>query len=789
MPAARKGEGVGREGRLGTAGNAFPGGEPEAFRPFFPGRESELPAGPAFRETLIERLALSPLPLLLLINLARQCRFEGLPLLEEAAARRDLDEGGAPARAVSGGVLPDMEEAFSILFGKLGEVREGQLEMARVVRRAFEEGRTALVEAGTGTGKSLGYLVPCVFHSMKTGGRIMISTHTRNLQDQLLSGELNNITAIPGIDVGVERLLGRENYICSRKAVSNVTRLSEEDPAGALSLALAVSLAPGGLAGAVSAHPGHPARKSLGAPPRCRMSACDMAQLCPLMNARKRARAAGIVFVNHALILTDYMQGNSILGPYQCVVFDEAHHLEDCVVENLSVSVSSGDVERLLEQVAPLSLADDRWKFLALELESAGNLKDPRGRIEKLSAAAAGLEASFEAFFDSVTALLNPGGGFRGVRTRYHDGAETFADARDHVVEIRYNINELRNTIKVILEAVEARQTSMILQDLSFIDEQAGIVSEAMEYLTGGSDEESVFWIEWSASGRAVAICGSPLRVDRRFADFLESSCESAVFTSATLAERGSFDFIKENLGIRLRPGQPLELISGSPFSYVENCLILLQNGLGDPNEAAFAAKAGEVVCALAMETPCRIMVLLTSYRMCRSMADFLSEKQVRKTLLVQDGTESREALAARFRASEGAMLLGVASFWEGVDFPGDQLEMLVIPKLPFPVPTEPVIEARSERLRRLGENPFTKLHIPLAVLRLRQGIGRLIRRSGDRGVVVILDSRLSSRAYGSIILSTLPVPVVETTSTGETVSRAAAWIGSGGGEPGGMKN
>jgi Rad3-related DNA helicase len=514
-----------------------------------------------------------------------------------------------------------------------------------------------------------------------------------------------------------------------------------------------------------------------------------MSQLCPLMNARKRARAAGIVFVNHALILTDYMQGNSILGPYQCAVFDEAHHLEDCVVENLSVSVSSGDIDRLFEQAAPVSLADDRWKFLALELEAAGNLKEPRGRIEKLSAVMAGLAASFETFFDSVTTLLNPRGAFRGVRTRYHDGGEIFADAREHITEIQYNINELKNILKIILEAMEGRQAGMLTQDLSFIEEQAGIVSEAMEYLTGGSDEESVFWIEWSASGRAVSICGSPLRVDRRFADFLESSCESAVFTSATLAERGSFEFIKENLGIRLRPGQPIELVSGSPFSYGENCMILLQNGLGDPNEAGFAEKAGEVVRALAMETECRIMVLLTSYRMCRSMADFLSEKQVRETLLVQDGTESREALAARFRSSEGAILLGVASFWEGVDFPGDQLEMLVIPKLPFPVPTEPVIEARSERLRRLGENPFTKLHLPLAVLRLRQGIGRLIRRSGDRGVVVILDSRLSSRPYGSIILSTLPVPVVETASTGETASRAAAWIGSRSAEPDGMNN
>ena len=317
--------------------------------------------------------------------------------------------------------------------------------------------------------------------------------------------------------------------------------------------------------------------------------------------------------------------------------------------------------------------------------------------------------------------------------------------------------------------------------ELRFVDEELEGLAESVRYLQDGGDPDGVFWIEWTGGGRVAAICGSPLEIDRRFADYLEERTTSAVFTSATLAENGSFDYIMERLGIGLTGKEPVNLLAGSPFDYERNLLIMRTGGSTDPNDESFAGQVGRMIAGLSEATGRRIMALFTSYRMCLATRDALEDLGFDGELLVQGGGRSREELASVFRSTRGAVLLGVASFWEGVDFPGGELEILVIPKLPFPVPTEPVIEARSERMQAAGGNPFTRLSLPEAILRLRQGVGRLIRRKDDRGVAVLMDPRLGTKRYAATVLSSLPVRSRHVPSAKEVAGSAADWFeGSG---------
>ena len=737
-------------------------------------------------ERLVSLIAGGAVPPAYLLTLAERCGIEGLSLIAEAAgslgarpkgAGGTAGEGGAEARSAAPLAL-DLDEAFSLVFKSLGEERSGQLEMARAVSRAFGEDGVAFLEAGTGTGKSLAYLVPSALHSFETGERVIVSTYTKNLQDQLFRKEMSVLERALSIDGGAERLLGRDNYLCTRNVLLQASKLMEETSAPGLALALFVSLADGGTIDSLGALPDGIDARDLAAPPRCPMNACGFAERCPLIRARRRAREARILFVNHALLLTDYQQGGAVIGPYARVVFDEAHQLERCIIENLSVRTSREDMHRILEPLKLFERDDDTWKLLVRELECS-HIGGSWNRLRKsLARNARDLERAYAGFFRGVTDTLNAGRSLRSTKTRYTDGGETFAIERTALHDIFLYINTLLESLKLISEVRLSQDLGVFQQEISYAAEELATLSESLKYLSTGTDEDSVFWLDWGSDGALREMCGSPLGIDRSFADYLEGFLGSAVFTSATLSQNGSFAFLKERLGLRLLPIKPIELVIPSPFPFDKNCLTLVVSGLGDPNDDGFAAPVADLVSALAASVARRTMVLFTSYRLCFSVAGALAKRGVDGPVFVQGSGESREALSERFRLHPAGVLLGVASFWEGVDFPGEELEVLVIPKIPFPVPSEPIVEARSHRLSALGEDAFGKLFLPEAILRMRQGAGRLIRRMDDRGVIVILDSRLGTKPYGSTILSSLPSGTVEHVSPEECVVRVARWFG-----------
>lgn len=731
-------------------------------------------------ERFVSRIANGSVPPAYLVTLAERCNPEGLHLIrkamESAEARASCPEERAGARADDTRV-PGLEEAFSLVFASLGEERSGQLDLGRAVRKVLAEGGVALLEAGTGTGKSLGYLVPSILHSLETGERIVVSTHTRNLQDQLFRKEVGVLESALSLDVNAARLLGRDNYLCTKRAIAHASSLAVETCAPALAFALFVSCAEGGTLDALGALPGGVDARSLAAPSRCPMSACAFAGRCPLVRARTHAREARILFVNHALLLTDYRQGGSVLGPYARVIFDEAHHLEKCVIENLSVKASRDDVRRILDPLRLADPRDDMWKLLAHEIESSPIPGGGRSLRRDIVRAARDLEKAYADLFSGIPAGLSAGKSAKSTRTRYMDGSETFADARDVFNSIYFNINKLAELFKLIHEIELSRDLEPLQQEIAYASEELATLAESLRFLSAGNVEDSVFWLDWGSDGALKEICGSPLAVDRPFADYLDGFLGSAVFTSATLSQNGSFALLRDRLGMRFLASKPFELVIPSPFPFDENCLVLIVSGLGDPNNDAYAAPVADLVAGLAAGVGRRTMVLFTSYRLCHSVAETLARNGVERPVLVQGTGESRESLSGKLRRHEGGVLLGVASFWEGVDFPGEELEVLVIPKIPFPVPAEPIVEARSQRLSSLGEDPFEKLFLPEAILRMRQGSGRLIRRMSDRGVIVILDSRLGVRPYAETILSSLPSRNIEHVTAEECVARAAQWF------------
>ena len=585
--------------------------------------------------------------------------------------------------------------------------------------------------------------------------------------------------SLTGFGLPVERLMGRENYICSRKLVSRVVRLAGDDPEGALRLGIAAALSSEGTAESIPSLARPFPVRSICAPPRCLMKACSHAAACPLLLARKRASEAAILFVNHALLMTDYRQGGTVLGPYSRVIFDEAHHLEKCVMDNLSIRISENTLERIFDQIEPVSPLTERWKMFALELESPGEggVDGWSGRVQMLAAKKSELEAAYAAVFSTAASLS--AGGTAGSRTRYGD--DMFVEAGDTFSRLYLIINDLRGILNPFYSAGAPKSMAVMQNELRFVDEELEGLAESVRYLQDGGDPDGVFWIEWTGGGRVAAICGSPLEIDRRFADYLEEHTSSAIFTSATLAENGSFDYVMERLGIGLTGKEPVNLLAGSPFDYRRNLLIMRTGGSTNPNDESFAGHVGQMIAGLSEATGRGIMALFTSYRMCLATRDELEDLGFGGELLVQGGGRSREELASVFRSTRGAVLLGVASFWEGVDFPGGELEILVIPKLPFPVPSEPVMEARSERMLAEGGNPFTRLSLPEAILRLRQGVGRLIRRKDDRGVAVLMDPRLGTKSYAQTVLSSLPVQARQVSSAGDAADSAADWFETGG--------
>ena len=613
------------------------------------------------------------------------------------------------------------------IFGKDGllsrvledyEYRSVQETMALEVRGAISEGRASIIEAGTGTGKTLAYLIPAVLSQKKT----IISTGTKTLQDQLLDKDIPFLKKHISQPFRAVCMKGRANYLCLyrfHRSIEQPDLLPEDNKEltktfidwaqqTASGDRAEIHWLPDDFAGwePVSARGD-----------RCLGQKCPMFEQCFLTNLRQEAANAEIVVVNHHLFFADlavrYGGYGQVIPPYEVVIFDEAHLLEETANSYFSIQTSS-------------------YRVLELFRDISGEMAAIRSKNTSLSRSLQNLGKLAVQFFE----------GFPASDKRQRLQPETIPQ------EVNQRWSKLRVSLDQLIGDLFRQQESS--EGLSSCHRRALEIKQALELITDQRDPNYVYWYE--TRGKGKFLWASPVQVAPILEECLFHRTRPYIFTSATLAVAKSLEFFKKRIGL---PQETKGLILDAPFFYGEQALIYLPKHLPLPDSANFIPALTKEVEAILAETGGRAFILFTSHRNLREVYSRLSQMNSH-TLLVQ-GEQPKATLLKRFREDTSSVLLGTASFWQGIDMPGETLSCVIIDKLPFAPPNDPLVAARLEKIAEAGGNPFWDYQVPSAVLTLRQGLGRLIRRTTDTGVLAVLDSRLFKRSYGKIFLESLP--------------------------------
>jgi len=598
------------------------------------------------------------------------------------------------------------------------EFRAGQLEMAEAVEQAFNDRRHLLVEAGTGTGKTLAYLVPAIM----SGKRIVISTGTKNLQEQLYLKDIPFLQQHFEQELRVCYMKGRNNYACRQRIydaekepvltgleeVADFQVIREWEKSTEFGDRAEIKTLPE----SSSAWAKVDARRDL-----CTGQRCQQFDRCFITQMQRRAAESDIIIVNHHLFFADLAikdgEFGSIIPEYEAVVFDEAHEIEDVAGQYFGLSVSN------------LQFADVRRDITAL------CKRKEMGRAE-LDRMLQGMEEAANFFFS----LFPPGEGRRGF-TEHAAFRERNADAYQDVLSS--------------LEAVHV-QLQLLKENLGEVIPLAVRVQSLADNLrrwVEGVAPHYVYWIE--RRNRGVYLQATPIDVSTLLTEKLFDKVPSVTLTSATLAVAGGFDFVQQRLGI----AYARQLIVSSPFQYPEQALLYVPQHLPDPRGMDFLPRAAEEIIKLLELSQGRAFVLCTSYQSMKQLHDRVAFDILYPTLI--QGTGPRSALLEEFRRTKNCVLFATSSFWQGVDVQGEQLSCVIIDKLPFAVPSDPVVSARTDALKKAGGDPFREYQIPQAAIALKQGFGRLIRSRTDRGVLALLDHRITRQRYGQIFFDSLP--------------------------------
>jgi ATP-dependent DNA helicase DinG len=584
------------------------------------------------------------------------------------------------------------------------ETRPQQAALAAEVESALASGRHLLAEAGTGTGKSLAYLVP----ALDSGQRVVVSTATKALQEQLLTKDVPAAAAALGREVDVAVLKGRQNYLC-RHALHGFGLLggqlfSRREHADAFDAMRSwIDSTETGDRAELELEPPEAvwSEIAVGAD-RCLGRRCVFASLCFSEAARERASHAELIVVNHALYFADLglrsrTDAPAVLPEHDAVVFDEAHRLEESAASWLGGRVSGPVLNRLLRD------ADRACREAAVPAPArALDRVEGAGRL--------------------LLAAVSPPAGRRRLREVPTEPVEALAA---HLVALAEVLEGGRDE----LDAVAARALRLAADAAACLED----------------DPNRVIWAE------PDLLAWAPVDVGGALTELLWDAGPTCVLVSATLTAGDDFGFVRERLGLR----EAREVAVGSPYDFRSQALLYLPRGLPDPRAEGALDRVVEEVTALCRVSAGRALVLTSSYRALAAVAEGIRGR-IPYELLVQ-GEAPRERLLERFREEVASVLVATSTFWQGIDVPGESLSLLVIDKLPFAAPGDPLVEARCERIAEQGGDWFREYAVPAAVLQLRQGFGRLIRSHADRGVVAILDPRLSSRPYGRAFLESLP--------------------------------
>lgn len=725
------------------------------------------------------------------------------------------------------------------------EHRPQQIEMAQTVADALNKGHHLIIEAGTGTGKSIGYLLPAILYSIRTGERVVVSTNTINLQDQLFHKDLPVLQKLLDVYLEDEQgkaegksarkaaqrvprrhfkaalLKGKSNYICLRRWYS----FRRGSPSSIEQLRVMVKLliwlpqtATGDRNELLLLNDENDVWKHVSVSEEgCPLYECQVKQkgLCFFDRAKKRAKAANILVVNHALLLADLVMEGGVLPEYNYLIVDEAHNLEDEATDALGYTVDRPSVMKLLTEIAaqPNSLGateDFLSKLRAALTKEIANLKakpgatnkavNARDLVVKVDEVSAGVRTTIDRAKGSASELFAT---LVTLLDVFHDEQNVY-DLRQRIteevrrqgtwgqleivwdnlglqlVEVEKGLTRINNMLgdvdwnampRSMAGDEVASYSDVVLELRNIITRLHDLRANANSAITNPEDG-AVYWLESRVRGGDVAVKCAPLHVGPLLDDYLFSQKKSVVLTSATLSTDNDFSYVRERLG--LGTGKDRQL--ASPFDYSKSALVYVPSDMPEPGMSGYQRELEQTLIALCKASQGRALILFTSHSAVRATYRAIQRPLEESGIMVLghniDG--SRKQLLERFKTNPRTVLLGTSSFWEGIDVVGDALSVLVIAKLPFSVPSDPVFAARSELL----DNAFAQYSVPQAILKFKQGFGRLIRSHADRGVVTILDRRVLSKYYGQQFLNSLPDCTIKKGPAANLPTAIEDWLG-----------
>ncbi len=685
--------------------------------------------------------------------------------------------------------LRDIIEGFA--------VRDVQIEMGQAVLDSLEYDLTLVAEAGTGTGKSFAYLLPSIVFAGKKGTKVVVSTRTKNLQEQLFYKDLPSLREALDFEFRSVLLKGRGNYLCLQRfhrLVSDYTSLRYDER---VMLARLVVWAGETESGDVSEANSFYLRNYLSLwakvrseGPTCLGNRCPHRKKCFVQKARSAVVDAQVVVVNHSLLFAE-MADSSVLGEYDHVIIDEAHDLEEVAAEHFGDRITTWNFTIPLAELQQDSVVT-RGHLPDLLQRFGANFEIPEEFQTTYTIVTSGvttLRGLVENLFTEITNKLDLHYEWRNshysLNQRFFSGEDVFESCKNSVKRVIDATARFCDDLGMLLSFLpieDDEELDRFSREIAGQMVKLAEANEALKFMINPTDPDAVYW--WESPNRQDSVdsvmCWAPLDVAERMFEVLHSQKRSCVLTSATMSVANDFEYIKHRLGLDLiDPDRVITLQLGSPYDFQSQLLVLFPDFIPDPNDNRYIPILSDLIARTSSETHAGSLALFTSYRMLKQVYSNLEPTLAEEGILVlaQGISGGRSQLTQQFTDDRESVLLGTASFWQGVDVRGESLQLLYLTKLPFSVPTDPYFAAQSERIQRGGGDPFREYAVPLAVIKFRQGIGRLIRGEEDVGVLILCDRRVGTRFYGRAFTDSLPGDFERVATLQELISKIIRFI------------
>lgn len=721
---------------------------------------------------------------------------------EEPASREGIEE--LWSNRSFGDFYAELKPSLQQQFARF-EDRESQDQMIGQVFDSLDNHQHLIVEAGTGTGKSLGYLIPALYFGTLSDSKMVVSTHTINLQEQIRSRDIPLLQKIFPLPFRAALLKGRNHYLCLRKFEQKINgNLYENGKSDLITAAqMIIWLGETEKGDEEELHLGNHGSEFWltveSDTDSCLNRACPWFKKCFYHRARHEANIADVIITNHSLVLTDVKAENRLLPAYSHLIVDEAHHFEEVAGKHLGLEAGYFSMVNVLTWLFKDSRSG-QLPGLKFTLSQHDASEDIQTAIDLLFPVVVRIKEHWDLLADGLFQLLTDHQDVSGsdagqlvLRLKPDKAPKSWDELlilEDNLyIELSEFIRKLEALTGELKENQDEWDIQGVLTDLGGTVHDLYRLRDTIRFVMKMSDANYVFWLEASQyyKYRSIQLFAVPIDISPMLKQYFFEAKESVVLTSATLSVDKSFQYTCEQLGLdeALANGKLKTSLLPSPFNYREQVLLCIPRDFPDirgSSDRNFIEELAKSLMEVAVETQGRMMVLFTSYRMLKMTYELLKEQLYPHDIQVLGqsvDSGSRSKLISLFQENPRCILLGTSSFWEGVDIPGQALSCLAIVRLPFQPPNHPLVEAKSEALKQRNQNPFIKYSVPQAVIKFKQGFGRLVRTAMDTGIVIVYDTRVLTTSYGKYFLYSLPGPKIEHLPTNQLVQRVREWMES----------